>query len=146
MADVTDLPVAVADVCVRVRKNIGACGPYAHVVVQFEPPGQAGVELLSTVPQDRLPAEFLPALREGLLEGLAGVAAAVQVTDGTFHDVDSSERGYTIAGREAGRAALIGAGLLPLEEAGSLRWTTWPRMPEPVRVRRGRPRPASASP
>lgn len=57
------------------------------------------------------------ALRAGLLEGLRGVAAAVLLTDGTFHEVDSCERGYEIAGREAGRAALIGAGLLPPDQA-----------------------------
>jgi hypothetical protein len=132
MASMTDLPVPVSDVSVRVRRNIGACGPYAHVVANFEPPGpDGGLELTSAVPVERLPAEYLPALRAGLLEGLGGVAARVLITDGTFHQVDSSELGYRIAGHEAGRAALIGAGLLPLEEAATLRWTTWPGRPAP---------------
>ncbi|MCT2593155.1 hypothetical protein LHJ74_25165 [Streptomyces sp. N2-109] len=122
----TGLPVPVPDVRVRVQ-YVGACGPYAHIVAQFEPPGpDGGLELLSAVPEARLPAEYLPALREGLLEGLGGVACAVLITDGTFHEVDSSEFGYKIAGKQAGRAALIGAGLLPPAEAGALRWATWP--------------------
>lgn len=86
-------------------------------MARFEPPGADGeTELLSAVPEDRLPPEFLPSVRAGLLDGLNGVAAAVLLTDGTFHEVDSSEYGYAIAGREAGRAALIGAGLLPPED------------------------------
>ncbi|MGK5631545.1 hypothetical protein [Streptomyces sp. URMC 123] len=123
----TGLPVPVPDVCVRVKLNIGACGPYAHIVAHFEPPGpDGGLEVLNAVPKRGLPPEYLPALREGLLEGLDGVAAAVLLTDGTYHEVDSSELGYRIAGRQAGRAALIGAGLLPPEEADSLRWAFWP--------------------
>ncbi|GGP33000.1 hypothetical protein GCM10010214_00030 [Streptomyces abikoensis] len=48
------------------------------------------------------------------------------VTEGNFHDVDSCELGYTIAGQQAGRAVLVGAGLLPPEAAAVLRWATWP--------------------
>ncbi len=136
MTDVIALPVSVSDVCARVLMNIGACGPYAHFVARFEPPGAGGgPELLSAVPEDRLPPEFLPSVRAGLSEGLDGVAAAVLLTDGSFHAVDSSEYGYVIAGREAGRAALIGAGLLPAEEADALRWTTWPGKPRPKKRR-----------
>ncbi|MFE5869385.1 hypothetical protein ACFQ6V_12140 [Streptomyces roseifaciens] len=131
------LPVPVPGICARVTLNVGGCGPYAHVVADFEPPGPGGgvLELISIVPKRRLPKAMLPALREGLLEGLGGVAAAVLVTDGGFDDVSSYELGYRMAGQEAGRAALIGAGLLPPEEAEALRWTTWPGKPRP------RPRP-----
>ncbi len=133
-APMKGLPLPVPDVCVRVLLNRGACGPYAHVVASFEPPGAGGgFELLSAVPERRLPAEYLPAVREGIVEGLDGVAAAVLVTDGTFHEVDSSELGYRIAGREAGRAALVGAGLLPPQEAEALRWASWPGRPRPRR-------------
>ena len=128
----TGLPVPVPDVRVRVAMNVGSCGPYAHIVADFEPPGAGGgLELLNIVREKRLPAEYLPALREGLLQGLDGVAAAVLITDGSFHEVDSCELGYRIAGRQAARAALIGAGLLPQEEADSLRWVTWPGRRKP---------------
>ncbi|MER0243715.1 hypothetical protein AAHZ94_17205 [Streptomyces sp. HSW2009] len=141
----TGLPVPVSQVHVRVNLNIGACGPYAHIVADFEPPGPGGgFELLSVVPEARLHAEFLPALRDGLLEGLDGVAAAVLITDGSHHEVDSSEYGYKIAGQEAGRAALIGAGLLPPAEADTLRWAKWPGRlrPWPGYRAAGRSRPA----
>ncbi|MFI8002497.1 hypothetical protein [Streptomyces sp. NPDC086010] len=131
----TDLPSPVRGVTVRVLMGIGACGPYAHVVADFEPPGTGGgFELFSAVPERRLPAEFVPALRAGLLEGLDGVAAAVLVTDGTFHEVDSSEFGYRIAGVQAGRAARVGAGLLPPEAGDALRWATWPGRRDPARA------------
>ncbi|WP_148589913.1 hypothetical protein [Streptomyces sp. WAC01526] len=66
-------------------------------------------------------SEFLPALRADLLEGLNGVSAAVLLTNGAYHEMDSSDYGYRIAGQEAGRAALIGTGLLPPCEAETLR-------------------------
>ncbi|MFE6041741.1 hypothetical protein [Streptomyces sp. NPDC056452] len=126
----TGLPSPVPDVRVRVLMSIGACGPYAHVLAHFEPPGPDGeFELVSVAPERQLPAEYLPALRAGLLEGLDGVAAAVLITEGSFSEVDSSEYGYRIAGRQAGRAALIASGLLPPEEAESLRWARWPGRP-----------------
>ncbi|MFF4694788.1 hypothetical protein [Streptomyces chattanoogensis] len=132
----TGLPVPVPQVHVCVKLNIGACGPFAYFDADFEPPGpDGGLELLNAVPASRLPPEFLPALREGLLEGLDGVAAAVLLTDGRVHEVDSRESAYRIGGREAGRAALIGAGLLPREAADTLRWATWPGRPR--RRRRG---------
>ncbi|MEU8584747.1 hypothetical protein [Streptomyces abikoensis] len=129
----TSLPFPISGVCVRVKKNVGACGPYAHIVADFEPPGVGAekLELLTTLPSSKLPSEFLPALREGLLEGLDGIAASVLITDGTYHAVDSSELGYRIAGEQAGQAALIGVGLLPKEAAAGLRWATWPGMPRP---------------
>ncbi|MEU3355168.1 hypothetical protein [Streptomyces sp. NPDC037389] len=138
----TRLPLPVSGVCVRVKMNVGACGPYAHIVADFEPPG-AGVkelELLNTLASSKLPSEYLPALREGLLEGLDGIVASVLITDGTFHEVDSSELGYRIAGAQAGRAALIAAGLLPKEAAAGLRWATWPDKPRPEHRTGERPR------
>ncbi|MBW1599588.1 hypothetical protein [Streptomyces sp. JJ38] len=134
------LPLPVSDVRVHVRMNIGACGPYALLVADFEPPGPGGgLELLNAVPRARLPAEYLPAVREGLLEGLGTVAAAVLLTDGGHHEVDSCDLGFRIAGRQAGRAALVASGLLPPREADALRWVMWPGRSRP----RHRPRGAS---
>ncbi|MBC2873593.1 MULTISPECIES: hypothetical protein [Streptomyces] len=138
-AVVSALPRPVPGIRVCVRLNLGGCGPYAHIVADVEPPGPGGgLELLSAVPEELLPREHLPALRRGLLEGLGGVAAAVLVTDGHYHDADSSDLGYLIAGRQAGRAALVGAGLLPPGEAEALRWASWPGRPRPRRRGGGR--------
>ncbi|GAB2901362.1 hypothetical protein [Streptomyces mayteni] len=139
----TPLPTPVHDVHICVR-YLGACGgPFAHLIMDFEPPRADDVlELVSAVPEERLPGEFLPPLRAGLLDGLGEVTAAALIKDSAFHETDSSERGYRIAGIQAGRAARIAAGLLPPEEAGNLRFATWPGQPsfeEKRHRRRGLP-------
>ncbi|MEU6891475.1 hypothetical protein ABZ934_06675 [Streptomyces sp. NPDC046557] len=128
----TGLPVPVPGVSVRVVKQTG-CGPYAYVVVDFEPPGPGGeTEFLHTVPASRLPHEFLPAVWEGIREGLDGVAASVLLTDGGFHEIDSRDEGYREAGRYAGRAALAGAGLgPPVEGWGRQVVVHYPGKPRP---------------
>ncbi|MEV8530938.1 hypothetical protein [Streptomyces sp. NPDC051211] len=123
------LPAAVRGLTVRVLYNRGGCGPFAIVTADLEPPGpEGGPELLSEVPEDRLPAEYLPALRAGLADGLCGVAARVRITDGRFHEVDSSELAYELAGRAAGLGALAATGLLPDAAVGDSRRlrVTWP--------------------
>ncbi|MER5930023.1 hypothetical protein [Streptomyces sp. NPDC002054] len=126
------LPAAVRGLTVRVQYNRGGCGPFALVTADLEPPGPGGgPELLSEVPEDRLPAEYLPALRAGLADGLCGVLARVRITDGRCHEVDSSELGYELAGRAAGLGALAATGLLPDAAVGdsyALR-VTWPGRP-----------------
>ncbi|MFR9752444.1 hypothetical protein ACL02S_15605 [Nocardia sp. 004] len=115
-------------------RGVRGCGPCAGILVDFEPPGMPDeTEILCAISDEQLPSEYIPALEQGIREGLGGVAAAVLVTNSTFHEMDSSEWGYRIAGREAGRAALIAAGLLPEAEATTLRWTTWPGRKRPRR-------------
>ncbi|MGW3323589.1 hypothetical protein [Streptomyces virginiae] len=129
----TGLPVSVPGVSARVVMQIG-CGPYAYIVVDFEPPGADGAsEFLHTVREERLPHEFLPAVFEGIREGLGEVAARVRVTDGGFHEVDSRDDGYRLAGLYAGRAALAGAGLgPPPENQGRQITVSWPGKPRPT--------------
>ncbi|QES56732.1 hypothetical protein DEJ51_23220 [Streptomyces venezuelae] len=87
----TGLPAPVRGISARVVMNKGGCGGYyAHLVADFEPPGPGGrTEIVNLVPERRLPAEFLPAVRAGIELGLDGVAAAVLLTDGGWHEVDS---------------------------------------------------------
>ncbi|MEK2477389.1 hypothetical protein [Streptomyces noursei] len=135
----TVLPLPVRGVSVCVLMNRGGCGPFARFVADFEPPGSEGeLELLSAVSEQRLPVEFLPAIREGLAQGLGGVSAAVLLTDGYFHETDSWASAYRIGAEQAGRAALIGAGLLPPEETEALRWVRWPGRPRPRAPKRTR--------
>ncbi|MBT2451262.1 hypothetical protein J7F03_30175 [Streptomyces sp. ISL-43] len=125
------LPAPVYGVSARVVMQTG-CGPYAYIAADFEPPGPGGLtEVLDAVPAGRLPEVYVPCVRAGILRGLEGVAASVLLTDAGFHDVDSSEYGYRLAGLEVGRAALVACGLLPPEEADSLRWARWPGRPRP---------------
>ncbi|AWZ08052.1 MULTISPECIES: hypothetical protein [unclassified Streptomyces] len=125
------LPVPVYGVSARVLMQTN-CGPYAYIAADFEPPGRDGLtEVLNAVPAALLPEFYVPCVRAGIVRGLDGVAASVLLTDARFHDVDSSEYGYRLAGLEAGRAALVASGLLPPEEADSLRWADWPGRPRP---------------
>ncbi|WP_371617965.1 hypothetical protein [Streptomyces sp. NBC_00454] len=120
------LPVSVRGVSVRVAMQANR-GPYAYIAADFEPPGPEGrTEILSAVGASLLPEEYVSCVRLGIERGLEGVAAAVLLTDAGFHPADSSEYGYRLAGLEAGRAALVASGLLPPEEADSLRWAQWP--------------------
>ncbi|MFE6909277.1 hypothetical protein [Streptomyces erythrochromogenes] len=126
----TGLPVSVPGVSARVVMQTG-CGPYAYIVVDFEPPGPDGAsEFLHTVSDARLPHEFLPAVWDGIQDGLGGVAAVAVLTDGGFHEVDSRDQGYRLAGRYAGMAALAAAGLAdPPEDRGRQIRVNWPGKP-----------------
>lgn len=126
------LPVPVYGVSARVLMQTN-CGPYAYIAADFEPPGRDGLtEVLDAVAAERrLPEAYVSCVRAGIVRGLDGVAASVLLTDAHFHDVDSSEYGYRLAGLEAGRAALVACGLLPPEEADSLRWADWPGRTRP---------------
>ncbi|HUW31854.1 MAG TPA: elongation factor G [Planctomycetota bacterium] len=84
-------------------KQTGGRGQYAHVVIDLEPlePGQ-GFEFVDEVSGGRIPREFIPAVQKGIIDAMAtGVYAQypvvdVRVTllDGSFHEVDSSERAF----------------------------------------------------
>ncbi|MEV3988980.1 hypothetical protein AB0J57_08715 [Streptomyces sp. NPDC049837] len=120
------LPVPVPGVAVRYW-YVGACGPFALFDADFEPPGPDGEsELLNLVPAKLLPPEYADALWEGVQEGLRGTTAAVLLTHGRYHEVDSSERAFREAGEMAGRAALVRAGLLPPEEGPPERFVRAP--------------------
>lgn len=120
------LPVSVRGVSVRVAMQVNR-GPYAYIAADFEPPGPGGrTEILNAVRSCALPEQYVPCVRAGIERGLEGVAASVLLTDAGFHPADSSEYGYRLAGLEAGRAALVASGVLPPEEADSLRWAQWP--------------------
>jgi elongation factor G len=87
-------------------KQTGGRGQYGHVVMDIEPqePG-AGYEFEDAVVGGRIPREFIPAVQKGLLEALQkGVVAGypvvdvkVTLTDGSYHEVDSSELAFKMA-------------------------------------------------
>lgn len=125
------LPVPVYGVSARVLMQTN-CGPFAYIAADFEPPGRDGrTEVLNALPDRLLPEVYVSCVRAGIVRGLDGAAASVLLTDARFHEADSSEYGYRLAGLEAGRAALVASGLLPPEEADSLRWADWPGRPRP---------------
>ena len=100
------------------KKQSGGSGQFARVIVDLEPqePG-AGYEFVNGVTGGRIPREYIPAVDDGIQDAMQfGVLAGypvedIQVTlqDGAYHDVDSSELAFKIAGsmvfKEAARRA-----------------------------------------
>jgi elongation factor G len=102
------------------KKQTGGSGQYAKVIINMEPTGgdgDGGYEFVNAVTGGRIPREFIPAVDEGVQEAmefgvLAGypmVDVKVTLTDGGYHEVDSSEMAFKMAGRmvfkEAARRA-----------------------------------------
>ena len=95
---------------VRYVKQTGGKGQYAHVVVAAEPMGPSGgYEFINKITGGRIPTEYIPAVDQGVQEAMAsGVLAGypvvdvrVTLTDGSYHEVDSSEMAFKIAGSMA---------------------------------------------
>ncbi|GAA2433636.1 hypothetical protein GCM10010191_54810 [Actinomadura vinacea] len=92
------------------RKNIGACGPFADITVDFEP-NPDGFEFVTLVGEDELEASYAEAAREGIRQELAGrTDVRVTLTAARVHEVDSNEIGFEQAGRLAVRQAVAALG------------------------------------
>ncbi|MDD4003969.1 MAG: elongation factor G [Elusimicrobiaceae bacterium] len=105
-------------------RQSGGKGQYGHVIIRVEPlPVGGGFEFVDEVKQGRIPREFIPAVEKGTKEAcesgaLAGyplVDVRVVLLDGSYHDVDSSEIAFKIAGAMALRAACKNASPVILE-------------------------------
>jgi elongation factor G len=109
---------------VRYVKQTGGKGQYAHVVIDLEPMGPGGgYEFINKITGGRIPTEYIPAVDQGVQEAMAsGVMAGypmvdVRVTlqDGSYHEVDSSEMAFKIAGSMALKEGARRAKLVLLE-------------------------------
>jgi elongation factor G len=100
------------------KKQTGGAGQFAEVTVSVEPLGPGGgYEFVDKITGGRVPKEYIPAVDAGIQQSLdAGVLAGYPtvdvrftLTDGKYHDVDSSEMAFKIAGsmvfKEAARRA-----------------------------------------
>ncbi len=102
----------------KYARQTGGRGQYGHVVLEVEPndPG-AGFEFINEIVGGVIPREYIPAVEKGVKEALAGgVLAGYEIVDvkvrlvfGSYHEVDSSEMAFKIAGsiafKEAARKA-----------------------------------------
>jgi elongation factor G len=108
----------VNNVVYRHVKQTGGAGQFAHVVVSLEPTGPGGgYEFVDKITGGRIPREYIPAVDQGIQQALdAGVLAGyptvdvrATLVDGSYHDVDSSEMAFKVAGsmvfKEAARKA-----------------------------------------
>ena len=115
---------AVAKVEGRFVRQTGGRGQYGHVVVDVEPgePG-SGFVFDDRVKNGSVPREYIPSVERGLRGALdSGVVAGypivdvkVALVDGSYHDVDSSEMAFRVAGGMALKAAVKRAGPVLLE-------------------------------
>ncbi len=106
------------------KKQTGGSGQFARVKLTVEPnePGE-GYAFESTVVGGNVPKEFIPAVDKGIqsvmssgvLAGYPVVDVKATLTDGAYHEVDSSAVAFEIAGRAAMREALAKAGAQLLE-------------------------------
>jgi elongation factor G len=101
----------------RFVRQTGGRGQYGHVVINAEPAPGEGFDFVNKIRGGSIPSEFIPAVEQGIEEALtSGVRAGypmvdvrVELVDGSYHDVDSSEMAFKIAGsmavQEAARRA-----------------------------------------
>ena len=88
-------------------RQTGGRGQYGHVIVKIEPKKRGeGFEFIDAIKGGIIPKEFIPAVKKGVIEAMEkGVIAgyplvdlSVTLFDGSFHEVDSSEFAFKIAG------------------------------------------------
>ena len=114
------------DVDSKYAKQSGGRGQYGHCKVKFEPMdpnGEKTFEFTSTVVGGAIPKEYIPAVGEGIEEatqaGILGgfpvLGVKATVYDGSYHEVDSNEMAFHIAGSMAFKDAMNKAGAVLLE-------------------------------
>ena len=114
------------DIDSKYAKQSGGRGQYGHCKVKFEPMDPNGEEQFifeSTVVGGAIPKEYIPAVGEGIEEaakaGILGgypvLGVKANVYDGSYHEVDSSEMAFHIAGSMAFKDAMAKGGAVLLE-------------------------------
>ncbi|AFZ35829.1 translation elongation factor G [Stanieria cyanosphaera PCC 7437] len=105
-------------------KQSGGKGQYGHAVIEIEP-GQpaSGFEFVSKIVGGAIPKEYIPAVEQGvkescesgILSGYPLIDVKVTLVDGSYHDVDSNEMAFKLAGSMAVREAVMKASPVLLE-------------------------------
>ncbi len=124
-----------ADIESKYAKQSGGRGQYGHCKVKFEPMDANGEELYkfeSTVVGGAIPKEYIPAVGEGIEEAMkAGILGGYPVVgiyanvyDGSYHEVDSSEMAFHIAGSLAFKEAMQKSSPILLEPIMRVEVTT----------------------
>ncbi len=115
---------AVTDVEGKFVKQSGGRGQYGHVVINLEPSEQGkGYEFVDAIKGGVVPREYIPAVDKGIQDTLPnGVLAGFPVVDvkvtlqfGSYHDVDSNENAFKMAGSMAFKEAMRRANPVLLE-------------------------------
>ncbi len=100
----------------KYKKQTGGHGQYAHIVMTLEPlePGQ-GFEFVNKIKSGAIPREYIPAIEKGVVDamrkgvwaGFPVVDIRVTITDGSFHEVDSSELAFRTCASIAFKKAFL---------------------------------------
>jgi elongation factor G len=116
------------------KKQTGGSGQYARVVIDVEPTrgNDGGYEFVNQVTGGRIPKEYIPsvdagsqeAMEFGVLAGYPMVDVKVTLRDGAYHEVDSSELAFKIAGSMAFKEAARRADPVLLEPMMAVEVTT----------------------
>jgi len=114
-------------------RQSGGKGQYGHVVIKMEPNEKGkGIEVINEIVGGAIPKEFIKPTTDGLMEGCNnGVVAGypvvdlkMRIVDGSFHDVDSSEMAFKMAGIFAFKDAMKNAKPILLEPIMTVEITT----------------------
>ncbi|WP_434974900.1 elongation factor G [Streptosporangium saharense] len=116
------------------KKQTGGSGQFAKVIIDIEPLGEGndGYEFQNKVSGGRIPREYIPsvdagaqeAAEFGVLAGYPMVGVKVTLQDGAYHEVDSSEMAFKIAGSMAFKEAARKADAVILEPMMAVEVTT----------------------
>ncbi len=122
-----------ADVDVKYARQSGGKGQYGHVKITMEPqePGQ-GITFVNAITGGVIPKEYIPAVEagvrgaaeNGILAGYPVIDFKVRLYDGSYHEVDSSEMAFKIAGSMAFKQAMEKASPVLLEPYMKVEITT----------------------
>ncbi|OUP76940.1 elongation factor G [Anaeromassilibacillus sp. An172] len=112
-----------ADVDQKYARQSGGKGQYGHVKIRVSPNPEKGYEFVNSVVGGAIPKEYIPAvdagiqgaMQSGVLAGYNVVDVKVELYDGSYHEVDSSEMAFKIAGSMAFKEAMKKADPVLLE-------------------------------
>ena len=113
-----------ADIDYKYKKQSGGSGQYGHVKIRVSPNESGkGYEFTNAVVGGSIPKEYIPAvdagiqgaMKAGILAGYEVVDVKVELYDGSYHEVDSSEMAFKIAGSIAFKEALKQANAVLME-------------------------------
>ncbi len=112
-----------ADVEEKYARQSGGRGQYGHVKIKIEPNPTKGYEFVNQIVGGVIPKEYIPAvdngiqgaMQTGILAGYNVVDVKVTLYDGSYHEVDSSEMAFKIAGSMAFKSAMRKADPVLLE-------------------------------
>ena len=121
-----EMPTKEVEFNYKHKKQSGGSGQYAHIVGKLIPRGEdaeAPFVFTNQITQGRIPKEYIPAIEHGMRLSMDKgplcecevVGAEWLVNDGSYHDVDSSEMAFKIAGQGCARETLKKAGMALLE-------------------------------